>query len=82
MAPLAAVARYHFAPGLALVAESARVWRLDAEGQAVVRIEVLRGGGRAEAWQHAQAFGVLIPATTLAVDLDRGFASVRLHWNR
>lgn len=80
--PMAAVARYHFAPGLALVAESECVWRLDAEGRALARIEVLRGSGRAEAWQHAQRFGVLIPATTLAVDLDRGFASVQLHWNR
>ena len=79
---MVAVARYHFAPGLALVAETERVWRLEAEDRAVARIEVLRGSGRAEAWQHAQRFGVLVSATTLAVDLDQGFASVQLHWNR
>ena len=78
---LPAVARYHLAPGLALVAETEREWRVVAAGQPVARIEVLRGFGRAESWQHALRFGVLSPASTLAVDMDRGCASVRLRWN-
>ena len=79
---LPAAARYHLAPDLMLRAETVQVWWVEAAGQPVASIEVLRGTARVEAWQHARGFGVLVPATTLAIELDRGCASVRLRWSR
>lgn len=76
-----AIARHHLAPGLTLKADGVTTWAVVRDGQQVARVEVLAGGAaRAESWKHALAFGELTDATTLAIELHEGRASLRWHW--
>jgi uncharacterized heparinase superfamily protein len=74
-------ARFHLAPGLGLAGGGAEWSVIDAQGRpvAVARIDV--GRGALEPWQHAERFGHLVPACTLAVDASAdGQARVRWSW--
>jgi uncharacterized heparinase superfamily protein len=75
-----ATARYHLAPGLALAPAGLGRWCIAADGETVARLEVQRGVARVEHWQHAQCFGTLAPAQTLAVELHAGAARVHMVW--
>ncbi len=76
----AAVARYHLAPGLGLRADAANIWSVHDDGRVLARIEIECGQASSEEWPHAQRFGSLVPATTLAVRLDGARASTRWIW--
>jgi hypothetical protein len=53
------------------------------EGERLVAVaEVLQGAAALEPWQHAQRFGELVPAATLAVRAQAGGAAVRWSWAR
>ncbi|MBI5720040.1 MAG: alginate lyase family protein [Burkholderiales bacterium] len=75
------VARYHLAPGLGCEPAQGGHWIVRRGGDELARVQVLRGRGALESWQHAQRFGELVPAQTLAVQLDAGVAEVRWHWS-
>ena len=78
----AAVARFHLAPGLRLEAidTAGTRWRVLAGATPCASVEVLVGAAQVEPWQHALRFGRLVEASTLAVTLERGAASVRWCW--
>ena len=76
----AAVARYHLAPGLALLADGDKAWRVTDGAATVARVTVEAGHAELEDWLHAQGFGTLLPAKTLAVRLDGPRACTRWSW--
>lgn len=76
-----AVARYHLAPGLAIVEQGDRHWLVTDGAKPLAQAWLHRGRGRLEAWQHAAGFGRLVEAATLAVDLDDGQADVLWSWD-
>jgi uncharacterized heparinase superfamily protein len=75
----AAMARFHFAPGLTLEPLAGPLWRVSENGRE--RLRVVVDGARQEATQHAEGFGKLVPAATLCVPLHAGRAQVRFDWN-
>lgn len=77
----AAVAHYHLAPGLELVADGDNRWRVCERGRTLAQVHVVRGRGEVATTQHAQRFGVLVPAATLAVRLHEQQARVLWRWN-
>lgn len=78
----AAVARFHLAPGLTLVAaDRPGRWAVNAEGHTLALVEVEVGEGRITESLHAPRFGVLQPAQALIVTLRDGHACTRWHWN-
>jgi uncharacterized heparinase superfamily protein len=78
-----AVARFHLAPGLRLAADGAGGWRvLDQSATFVARVAVEAGSSGVEQWQHAQRFGVLVPAETLAVRLGSDGTRTVWTWER
>jgi uncharacterized heparinase superfamily protein len=76
----AALARFHLAPGLACEREGERSWCVRRGARVLARARVEIGAPVLEAWQHAQRFGELVPATTLAVALVDGCAEVHWSW--
>ncbi len=64
-----AVARFHLAPGLACEAQTDGSWLVLRGTQPQARARVDVGSASLEEWQHAQGFGRLVPALTLAVRL-------------
>lgn len=76
-----AVAHYHLAPGLELLAEGDNRWRVHDGRQDLAEVRVEQGQGHLITTQHAQRFGVLVPAPTLAVRLQGGQARVHWRWN-
>lgn len=79
----AALARFHLAPGLNLVAEATADgsrWQVHDNGALLAEIEVEGGGAFVEHWDHAERFGRLVPATTLAVPLRAGRSTVHWRW--
>ena len=78
----AAVARFHLAPGLALVpAGRPGCWAVTADGCTLAQIEVEVGEGSVVESLHAPRFGVLQAAQALAVALRGGQARTRWHWS-
>ena len=78
----AAVARFHLAPGLALVpAGRPGCWAVTADGCTLAQIEVEVGEGSVVESLHAPRFGVLQAAQALAVTLRDGQARTRWHWS-
>ncbi len=75
-----AVARYHLAPGLSLQADGGSAWRIVDGAATVARVAIEAGHGEVEDWQHAEAFGALVPAQTLAVRLAGARACTRWIW--
>lgn len=76
-----AVARYHLAPGLALVAGAAGHWQVLAGGDPIASVDVEVGAGAMGSSLHAPRFGVLQPAQMLVVTLHGGRARTRWLWN-
>jgi uncharacterized heparinase superfamily protein len=74
-----AVARFHLAPGLNLVAAQGSPWDVIDGQRSLARIDV-PPGSVVEATLHAQGFGRLEEARTLIVPLSNGRASVRIDW--
>jgi uncharacterized heparinase superfamily protein len=64
----ATVARYHLAPGYALQHQGAD-WLVTNAAGVVATVQVTRGMATVEPWQHAQGFGELRDAVTLAVTM-------------
>ncbi len=75
-----AVARFHLAPGLTLEREDERTWRVNDGGSMAVCVSVIVGHALLESTQHAQRFGTLTEAVTLAVQLVDGQSTVRWSW--
>ena len=81
-AAIPAIARFHLAPGLRLQPETpgGLAWRV-LEGSSVVAGAYIEAGeASVEDWLHAQRFGLLVPAQTLAVRLDAARCIVRWRW--
>jgi uncharacterized heparinase superfamily protein len=76
-----AVARYHLAPGLELVPEGDNRWQVREGQRTLAQVRVVQGRGAVGPTQHAQRFGVLVPAATLAVQLQDQQARVQWFWN-
>jgi uncharacterized heparinase superfamily protein len=76
-----AVARYHLAPGLELVAEGDNHWQVREGQRTLAQVQVTQGRGEVGTTQHAQRFGVLVPAATLAVHLQDQQARTLWRWN-
>lgn len=74
-------ARFHLAPGLTLRQDNAQSWRVEGAGQVRARVSVEHGQASIEDWMHALAFGSLVPAQTLLVQLQDGRGSTRWSWN-
>ena len=68
-APLEALARFHLAPGLSCTREADGSWLVRRGSLALARFRIEAGSASLEDWQHAAAFGHLVPAQTLAVRL-------------
>lgn len=77
----AAVARFHLASGLTLVATGANSWTVMVANQALAQVLVEVGSGSIAASQYAPRFGQLEPTQTLAVSLRNGQARTRWCWN-
>lgn len=76
-----AVARFHLAPGLTVAPESEHACCITDGSAKVARVTVLAGHLALEHWQHAQRFGALVSALTLAVRLESGHANVHWRWD-
>ncbi len=76
-----AVARFHLAPGLTFEREDERTWRVHDGRTISARVSVVAGHARLESTHHAQRFGILVEATTLAVQLADGHSRVRWSWD-
>lgn len=77
----AAVAWLHLAPGLVLEPLDDGSWRICEGGSERARLQVLAGRARALTTRHALAFGRLVDAATLALQLEGGRAALRIAWN-
>ncbi|MFN3591386.1 MAG: heparinase II/III family protein [Thermaurantiacus sp.] len=76
-----AIARFHLAPGLALVPTgSAKRWHVRDHASDVAHIEIEVGDARASTSQHAPRFGVLMPVQTLEVTLAAGKSRCLWQW--
>ena len=80
LGPEPAVANYHLAVGLDLQQLSASVWAVLEGRLERSRIEVQLGDAVRSTTLHAQRFGQLVEAATLAVALRAGRATVRITW--
>lgn len=78
-AEVRAVARYHLAPGLRLHRQGVAWQVLDDAGSVCAVAHVELGEAAVESWEHAQRFGLLTPAQTLAVHLGRN-RQARVRW--
>ena len=77
-----AVARFHLAPGLKLVAgASARRWSVSDGQRSLAEVDVEVGDAAACASLHAPRFGVLLAAQALVVTLHDGHARTRWRWS-
>lgn len=75
------VAHFPLAPGLQAAPEADGDWNLSRAGRIVARLRVEQGGAaQLREDLHAEGFGHLVPAQTLAVPLHEGLACVRLDW--
>ena len=75
-----AVARFHLAPGLALVACGAGRWRIGRGAAVLAEIDTGSARARVEPSFHAPRFGVVEATSCLAVALARGGATTRWTW--
>jgi hypothetical protein len=75
-----AVARFHLSPGLMLERDSEEGWCIHDGGFTVARIRVVDGTAEHLTTMHAQRFGVLVEASTLAVRLSAGRGAVKFSW--
>ncbi len=76
----AAVARYHLAPGLQLLADGDGRWLVCDGACTLAQVVVEAGHGQAVASSHAPRFGVIDTAVCLAVTLQAGRARTRWRW--
>lgn len=76
----ASVARFHLAPGLLLVRRSATAWDVSDGDTVVATARVDEGDAFQEVWEHAQGFGELREAVTLAVTLSPTTWQSRVCW--
>lgn len=76
-----ATAHFHIAPGLALEQGSANEWRVRDGATTFARIRVAHGTAEQRTTLHAQRFGALVEASTLAVRLETGSATVMFSWS-
>jgi uncharacterized heparinase superfamily protein len=76
-----ALSRLHLAPGLSADEVGPGHWRIAEAARVHALIAVEAGQACIEAWQHAQGFGVLAPAQTLAIALVDGRCRVRIRWS-
>ena len=74
----ATVARYHLAPGYALQQQGAE-WLVTNAAGVVATVQVTHGTATVEPWQHAQGFGDLRDAVTLAVTMVPNANGQELH---
>lgn len=74
-ASLEAVARFHLAPGLSCTREADGSWLVLRDSLPLARARIEAGSASLEDWQHAAAFGHLVPAQTLVVRLAPAPAS-------
>lgn len=75
-----AVARYHLAPGMNALRVTPREWHVIAGDQRVATVTLSPGAARIVPGEHATAFGRLVPAQTLEVELVDGRASACWNW--
>lgn len=76
-----AVARYHLAPGVRLVAQAGMTsWLVYDGAQPSARIDVQTGTAAAARSEYAPRFGVRVPIDTLEVALAGGRARVLWRW--
>lgn len=75
-----ACVRHHLAPGLRLRPTSNGWQIVDADGNVQATARVDGGTAKVERWQHAVAFGQLVPAETLAVHLNADRCTLQWHW--
>lgn len=71
----------HLAPGIRLEPLDASSWRVSIGEAERARLEVLAGHARVTSTRHALAFGQLVDAPTLALQLEGGRAALRIAWN-
>lgn len=76
-----AVARFHLAPGCRAQSDDGARWTVRTNDGTSVVAEVDGAHARVEPWQHATAFGTLVPAQTLVVELRDGAAKVTWRWH-
>ena len=77
----AAVARFHLAPGLALVPAGPAAWAVRDGGFELAQVAAEVGSASVTVSQHAPRFGLLLPTQTLVVTLCDGHARTRWRWN-
>jgi len=75
-----AIARFHLAPGLELVAARASLWGVTDGVRTLATINAPPGSA-VETTLHARCFGRLEEARTLVVPLVNGRAAVRIGWD-
>ncbi len=78
---LAALARFHLAPGLVPTPAGPNRWAIVGDAGELCHVEVLCGQGRLEASTHAQRFGVVEATQCLTVVLHDGSAITRWTWS-
>ena len=79
---LPAIARFHLAPGLTLLAaDRLDRWTVNDEQRTLAVVDVEVGNGTVIESRHAPRFGMLQPAQALAVTLQNGHARTRWHWS-
>ena len=75
------VARYHFAPGLTVVATGLDGWSVMAGGQPLAHVTVQTGQASLMPSRHAPQFGVVQDALCLVVNLSDGQATTHWRWD-
>jgi uncharacterized heparinase superfamily protein len=77
---LAALARFHLAPGLVPSPTGPGAWVISDRSGELCNVSVLRGEARLEPSTHAQRFGVVESAHCIAITLQDGSAITRWTW--
>lgn len=78
--PAKAVARFHLAPGLEFVQQADDRFAILDAGREIAAARVGQGMAAVRETLRAPAFGVLVPAATLEVELANGAAETRWTW--
>jgi uncharacterized heparinase superfamily protein len=77
---VAAIARYHLAPGLDATLVTPGRWSIQRDGAEVAQLLISVGTGALTSTEHALAFGRLTVARTVEIALESGRASTCWSW--
>ena len=77
----AAVAHFHLAPGLRLLAAGTSTWAVMSGDHELAQVVIETGSASIMPSQHAPRFGQLIPTQSLVVALLDGHARTRWRWS-